>query len=50
MPAVVYNTRSTSNGVAEYSVSGRGPRKSVFSRHAICSLLKLSLVIWSAGE
>jgi len=50
MPAVVYNTLPMTSGVAEYSVSGFGPRKSVFRRQAICSRLKLSLVIWSACE
>jgi hypothetical protein len=50
VPAVVYSVRSTSIGVAEYSVSGLGPRESVFSRQAISSWSKFSLVIWSAGE
>ena len=36
-------------GVDWNTYSGRGPRKSVFSRHAISSSSKFSAVIWSSG-
>src|SRR4051794_18370556 len=40
----------TISGVEEKSRSGVGPKLFVFSRQAISSLSKLSLLIWSSGE
>ena len=49
-PAVVYRTPPTISGVDWKLYSGVGPKLWVFRRQAISKSLKLSALIWSAGE